>query len=178
MLMKNIRKTIAIFLVILLLLSMSGCFYTQKDVNAAYEKGYEAGYDDGYNAIKPLKSPSSGTILEGIEYVGESEITIKASAGESCVVCVKDAYGATKVAFFVKAGEKVTVGVPCQLLNVYFASGKTWYGYGSGLMFGDETSYSKDTTLLDFYHYDYEYTLYPVTDGNFTEAPSDESEFF
>ena len=74
--------------------------------------------------------------------------------------------------------ETVTVGVPADELYIYFASGTKWYGYGKGLMFGEDTSYSKDDELVDFSEYTWEYTLYPVNDGNFSETPSNENEFF
>lgn len=121
--------------------------------------------------------PASRTILSGNEYYG-SEITVTASGDYSYVVSLKNSQGTHRLSFFVRAGETVTIGVPAEYLYVYFASGTTWYGYGEGLMFGEYTSYSKDDDLLDFAQYTYQYTLYPVYDGNFSETPSDENEFF
>lgn len=127
--------------------------------------------------LKPIAKPTSGTILRGREGTS-SEITIKASGGSSCVVVLKDAFDYVHMAFFVRAGETVTVGVPAKILYAYFASGDTWYGYGEGKMFGSNTQYSKDDEMLLFSEYTYTYTLYPVTDGNFSEIPCDENEFF
>lgn len=197
------RKVFCIFLTIITLLS--ACGYSQDDLDAAHEKGYQSGckdgydegytvgydegFDAGYNAghkdgfregyseLKPVSKPLSGTILAGKEYSG-SEITITADWGSSCVVSLKNKYGTNRVTFFVRAGETVTVGVPSEYLYVYFATGTTWYGYGEGKMFGDDTAYSRDDTLLDFVNYSYEYTLKPVYGGNFTDDPIDEDEFF
>lgn len=119
--------------------------------------------------------PESGYILQGRERYGESEITVTASSSESCVVKLKNRAGNTVLSFFVRAGETVTVGVPSQYLYVYFASGKTWYGEND--LFGEFTSYSKDSTICNFEDYTMTYTLYPVTNGNFSETPIDEEEF-
>jgi hypothetical protein len=45
-------------------------------------------------------------------------------------------------------------------------------------MFGAQTSYSKDDVLKDFEYYAWSYKLYPVTNGNFSETPIDEDEYF
>lgn len=124
-----------------------------------------------------VSEPISGTILYGKEYP-DSEITVTADSSSSYVVSLKDINENILLSFYVRAGETVTVGVPSQGLYVYFASGTTWYGYGKGLMFGENTIYSKDDELLDFTEYTWEYTLYPVYDGNFSETPSNESDFF
>lgn len=121
--------------------------------------------------------PQSGELLLG-SFSRESEITITTTSYEDCVVMLKNAKGVTKLAFYVRAGDTVTVGVPAGYFYVYFASGEDWYGYGEGLMFGDRTSYSMDDELLDFTNYTWTYTLRPVTDGNFSETPIDEDEFF
>lgn len=124
-----------------------------------------------------VAEPISGTILSGKEY-DESQITITADGDSSYVVSLKTSSGAERLSFYVRAGETVTIGVPAEHLYVYFASGTSWYGYGKGLMFGEDTAYSKDDDMLNFAEYTWEYTLYPVYDGNFSETPSDETEFF
>lgn len=157
-----------------------------------YDVGYEDGHDDGYNTgrynrimanvsknqnRKILADPASGTIVSGKAYSG-STLTIKSDTESSCVVCLKTASGEERVAFFIRAGDSVTVNVPAEKLYAYFAYGSFWYGYGEGLMFGDETAYSRDDEILDFTKYVYTYTLYPTYNGNYTETPSDEDEFF
>lgn len=125
-----------------------------------------------------VREPTSGTILYGEPvYNGSegSEITITTSSEEACMVKLKTAGGTTRLSFYVRAGDTVTVGVPREYLYVYFASGDTWYG--TTKLFGEYTSYSKDNELRDFINHTWEYTLYPVTNGNFSETPIDASEF-
>lgn len=126
----------------------------------------------------PTAKPYSGKVLSGKEYYNESEITITADNSSDYVVSLKSRSGTERVCFYVRAGDTVTVGVPAEHLYVYFASGNIWYGYGKGLMFGKNTIYSKDDELLDFTEYTWEYELYPVTYGNFSETPSNADEFF
>lgn len=125
--------------------------------------------------LTPVTELRSGQILSGIEPYDASEITITASGGSSCVVKLKTSSGVERMSFYVRAGDTVTVGVPCEYLYVYFASGDTWYG--TTHLFGEDTSYSMDDTICNFYDYNWEYTLYPVTSGNFEQTPIDENEF-
>ncbi len=177
---ENMKKIYVVLLAILAAALVVSCG-RKEGYDEGYKEGYEAGYDEGYNdgysAPKAVTKPASGTILSGMEYSG-SEITVTADSTYDYVVSLKDASDKTYLSFFVKAGDTVTVGVPSKRLYVYFASGKQWYGYGKGLMFGKYTSYTKDDDILDFTEYSWEYTLYPVTNGNFSETPSNENEFF
>lgn len=127
------------------------------------------------NELEPVTEPRSGYILSGAENYYGSEITIKAHSSESCVVKLKTSGGTTRLSFYVRAGDTVTVGVPAEQLNVYFASGDTWYGEND--LFGEYTSYYKDSSICDFTNYTWEYTLYPVSNGNFSQTPIDEDEF-
>jgi len=122
----------------------------------------------------PVSEPTSGTILSGYRVTDGSELTISTS-NHSCVVKLKDSAGVTKMSFYVRKNTKITMTVPSEYMYVYFASGETWYGYNH--LFGEDTSYSKDDDLLDFNNYTFEYTLYPVTNGNFTETIISENEF-
>lgn len=152
----------------------------EQDSSSSYEEirdKYLPGTPDSVPPLSPVPEPVSGTILSGWEY-GDSSITVTADSSSSYVVSLKTSSGVERVTFYIRAGETVTIGVPAEYLYVYFASGTTWYGYGDGLMFGDYTAYSKDDDLLDFTQYTWEYTLYPVYDGNFSETPSDAQEFF
>lgn len=125
--------------------------------------------------LTPLTEPSSGTILMGIEAINESEITVTAPYTDSCVVKLKTSDGVTRVAFYVRAGETATIGVPCEYLYVLFASGDTWYGMNH--YFGDYTHYSMDDEIQDFKNYTWEYTLVPANDGNFEQTPIDAETF-
>lgn len=174
-------KKVFVLLCALLAVMFSACGYSDADLAAArsegFDAGYKAGYSAGLSAPRQLSRPASGTILSGSEYSG-SEITIIADSSYDYVVSLKDSSGREYVSFFVRSGDTVTVGVPANYLFVYFASGKEWYGYGKGLMFGEDTEYTKDDEVLDFTQYTYEYTLYPVNNGNFSETPSNEDDFF
>ena len=119
--------------------------------------------------------PRSGEILSGSKYIDASEITVTASKNADCVVKLKTSKGVTRISFYVRAGETVTVGVPAEYLYVYFASGDTWYGKSK--LFGENTYYSKDEELLDFKRYSWEYTLTSIYGGNFDETRIDADEF-
>lgn len=125
--------------------------------------------------LAAVQEPRSGTVLLGSEDLNGSELTITASGGSSCVVKLKTASGTTRLSFYVRAGDTITVGVPAEYLYVYFASGDTWYGEKH--LFGKNTSYGMDDELLDFTQYTWEYTLYPVSNGNFSETPIDPEDF-
>ena len=161
--------------------NLSANNYTKADLEAAqkkgYDQGYKKGYAEGYAALKPVDRPRSGTILSGKETIG-SQITVKCSTTRDYVVQLKTFSGLDCVSFYVRAGETVTIDVPKAYLFVYFASGTEWYGYGPGLMFGEDTVYSKDDEAIPFTDGHWEYTLYPVSHGNFTETPSNETDFF
>lgn len=162
-------KKYLVLLCMVLALALAICVYSYSKVVA------DQNSDD--SSPKTVAKPRSGTILSGKEYSG-SEITVKADSSSDCVVSLKDRYGTVFLAFYVRAGDTVTVGVPDKVLYVYFASGKKWYGYGKGLMFGKNTAYSKDDEPCDFTEYSWTYTLQPVSNGNFSEKPCSENEFF
>jgi curved DNA-binding protein CbpA len=122
----------------------------------------------------PEDEPYNGRILSGYER-GKSSITVITNPKSACVVKLKTIGGEEILSFYVKAGSRATVNVPSQKMYVYFASGKTWYG--SKYLFGDDTYYSMDETICDFSNYTYEYTLYEVYDGNFSEKPISADEF-
>lgn len=125
--------------------------------------------------LTPIDEPQSGAILMGAENYYGSTITIRASGGESCVVKLKSPNGVTRISFYVRAGDTVTIGVPAEYLYAYFASGDTWYGVDQ--LFGERTSYSMDDQILNFVNYSWEYTLYPVSSGNFSQTPINANEF-
>lgn len=131
--------------------------------------------NDTDSNLTPVTEPRSGAILSGREVFDGSEITITASSGESCIVKLKTSSGIERLSFYVRAGDTVTVGVPTECLYVYFATGETWYGMTH--LFGEKTSYSMDDELCDFSEYTWEYTLYPVSHGNFSQTPIDEDNF-
>lgn len=189
-------KKVIVLLVMVIAVTMSSCSYIE-DVQAvfggSYEDGYEEGHDDGYDegyddgyddgydvgyyAPKKITRPSSGTILYGAE-TQQSYIRVTASDSRDYVVALKNSRGTTQVAFYVRSGDTVEIGVPANYLYVYFASGNDWYGYGEGLMFGEYTRWSMDEDLQDFTDGGWVYTLEKVEDGNFDDTSIDEDEFF
>lgn len=132
-------------------------------------------FEEKDSGLTPVTEPINGKILAGYEVSDGSEITVTASGSSSCVVKLKTTSGVSKIIFYVRAGETVTIGVPAEYLDVYFASGDTWYGMEH--LFGEDTYYSKDDSTCNFKEYTWEYTLYPVSDGNFTQTPIDADEF-
>lgn len=126
-------------------------------------------------AMQPLALPRSGEVFIGSDLYKGSEITIKSSSEKSCYIKLKNSYKMDVFSFFVRAGESVSVPVPEGHYYVYFSYGTDWYGTEE--LFGDETTYAKDDELLDFENSTWTYTLYPTSNGNFSETPIDEEEF-
>lgn len=122
----------------------------------------------------PMTTPKTGQVYIGANLACPSEITINASS-QSVYVKLKNSSGKDVFTFFARAFQTTTVPVPSGNYRVYFAQGNDWYG--PKYCFGDSTSYSKDSELLDFNHHSYSYTMYPVTNGNFKETPVSKSEF-
>lgn len=131
--------------------------------------------DESNNELTPIAEPMSGYVLTGKESYGGNTITITAPSSSSCVVKLKTRSGVERVCFYVRAGEKIRVGVPEEKLYVYFATGKTWYGLKN--LFGSATNYYMDDELIDFAKYSMTYTLTPVTNGNFSQTPIDKDDF-
>lgn len=127
------------------------------------------------DAMQPLALPESGQVFLGRDMNYVSQLSVTAAALQSSYVKLKGTSGEDVFSFFVRAGETVTVDVPGGYFYVYFAYGTDWYG--TEYLFGPNTTYSKDDELTDFENYTWEYTLTPVTDGNFSETPIDADEF-
>lgn len=175
LIINRISKIAVIFVVILIVVaSVFKSLNSNIEDNSLLSNETVTSYRDTY-VLQPVEKPLSGTVLSGNKYYNQSEITITTSESESCVVKLKSTSGATRISFFVRAGETVTVGVPSEELIVYFAIGENWYGQEN--LFGSETSYSKDAGICDFANNTYSYKLYPVSYGNFRETPIDEDEF-
>ena len=119
-----------------------------------------------YRLMQPL--PENGEILYGgdLSYDSYSIMTVHAPTTADCVVKLKTLTGKTVFAFFVLAGESVDMYCPTGSFVPYFAFGTEWYGYDN--LFGD-TMYGQKDTLQHFDELSgWEYTLYPVQDGNLT----------
>ena len=124
--------------------------------------------------MEPMQLPQTGTVYLGNGLSRGSEITINAS-DQSAYIKLKNASRNDVFAFFVRANTTTTVEVPAGEYYVYFACGDKWFG--TKYYFGSETSYFKDSQLIDFSQYTITYTLYKVTYGNFSETPVSEDEF-
>lgn len=123
----------------------------------------------------PKSLPSNGEVFIGNNLNRVSTLTINSSSSQSYYIKLKNTSGETVFSFFVRAGRTAVVDVPEGDYQVFFSCGKNWYG--TEYLFGDETAYSKDKSVLDFSKYTWEYTLYPVTNGNFTETVISADEF-
>lgn len=93
-----------------------------------------------------------------------SKITVHAPYDQNVFVKLKrSSTGVTLYQFFVQADSTAIIDIPRAVYNVCFAFGDNWYGVDS--LFGDETVCSIDRDI-NFRRADYEYTLYPIADGN------------
>lgn len=139
----------------------------------SYANGHDAGYKDGYrmgqeDALNshPLSLPSNGTILyqSSATTISDSSIIVHAPTTSNCVVKLKSVFsGSTVFAFFVRANNTVELPCPSGTFDVCFAYGTDWYGYDS--LFGSKTKCEKDGNI-SFTSAGWEYTLYPVSNGN------------
>ena len=84
------------------------------------------------------------------------------------------------IAFYLKAGQTVSIDVPIGVYKLYYATGSTFFD--TKLLFGSSTRCFDSDDLLKFYA-DSEYyqghtiTLKPVSYGNFDTDPINKSEF-
>lgn len=126
--------------------------------------------------LTPQDRPLSGTINSAgiFNTQDNSEITIHTSS-KDCVVRLKTPEGIVVSTFYVRSNDTVTISVPPKELYVYFAQGDQWYGWR--YLFGEDTIYSMDSNPVDFSSYTIEYTLYGVTNGNFSMDYIDPEDF-
>lgn len=168
----NFKITLGVIILFFIFLNSIGVFDGEETTTTSSSSNSSYNYEE---TLPKVAEPVSGTILSGYEYNNGSEITITASGSSSCVVKLKTSSGVTRLSFYVRSGDTVTVGVPAEYLYVYFAAGEDWYG--TKHLFGKNTSYSKDKNLCDFTEYTWEYTLRPVTNGNFSQTTVSADEF-
>lgn len=142
-----------------------------------HEIGHNEGYYDGLDAPRPSDRPESGHVFIANYSYGDSEITVNNNSSVDYVISLKDMSGNLEISFYVRSGESTTIPVQEKRLEIYFACGPTWYGYGKDLMFGDLTTYSKGEESMNFDGYTWTYTL-ESANGNTENIPSDEYDFF
>ena len=172
--MSNRRNAVLLFVLIIAAMMLLSIALNNENPTSKPKTYKTETYKDDPK-LTAVAEPSSGTVLSGQKFK-ESQITVTAPSNAGCVVKLKTIDGDTRLMFYVRAGQTVTVGVPAEYLYVYFACGSTWYGKQD--LFGAYTSYSKDDKVQDFMHYTWTYTLKPVTNGNFSETPVTKEEFF
>lgn len=118
----------------------------------------------------PINGGSIPTEFNWMHEDLQANIIIHAPVSEHVFVKLKRATtGVTLYQFFVRAGETADVEIPVATYNVCFAFGKEWYGIDN--LFGEETTCSVDKGIRFTRTSGYEYTLYPVADGNLNLEP-------
>lgn len=127
------------------------------------------------NELPYVLMPLSGEILSGSEVEDGSELTVKAGSTSSCVIKLKTLTGVERLSFFVRAGDTVTIRVPAERLQLYYASGDNWYGKSK--LFGEDTFYSKEEEILDFTQYTYEFEFSPSFGGYSDDKEIDPDDF-
>ncbi len=96
-----------------------------------------------------------------------SSICVHAPSTSNCFVIIKrSSTGKILDRFFVRAGETVDTYCPNGTLDIYFTFGDDWYG--PDYLFGEDTRCQVDREIEFSQTLYYEYTLYPVSDGNLT----------
>lgn len=136
-------------------------------VDSAHSSGQDE-LADG-TEIAPLSLPQNGRHYPTYDFTNStfSSICVHAPTNLNCFVIVKRA-GKDIILdrFFVRANQTVDTFLSVGELDVFFAFGDEWYGEDH--LFGDDTSCQVDRGLDVSDAYGYEYTLYPVKDGNLT----------
>lgn len=170
------KKALCVLPAIIVILIVIGVVFSELDTEPETTLASDpAAVEMSDPAAVEMPEPATGEIIEGTEVYGGSVITVIASDDSSCLVKLKDSSGATRLGFYVRAGETADVGTPAEDLYVYFASGETWYGEDE--LFGEGTYYSMDDEICKFAEYTFEYTLTESLDGNFAQTPINEDEF-
>lgn len=109
-----------------------------------------------------------------LEYLGESESSLSSRELKSDA----EAPYESDLAFYVKAGEKVTKKIPVGIYKLYYATGTVFYGKDD--LFGDESRCYSADELLDFYtdenKYYIQYTIkfFRPSDTYYSDVPYEE----
>lgn len=137
--------------------------------NAVFSGNDSSAQTTDHESPVPLSLPRNGRHYPTYDFSNStfSSICVHAPTTSNCFVIVKRA-GKDIILdrFFVRANETVDTFLPVGELDVFFAFGDDWYG--TDLLFGDSTTCQVDRDLDISDAYGYEYTLYPVVDGNLT----------
>ena len=119
-----------------------------------------------YNCVCPLtiRAPDDTNYYIYLEYIGKPSQT-----AENRMKAKKTTGSEQDMAFYVGAGMSSTVYVPIGNYNMYYATGKLFYGPKD--LFGKNTRYYRAESVFDFYatfksYMGHTVTLYAVSGGN------------
>ena len=87
---------------------------------------------------------------------------------------------ATKIKFYIRGGESIELNLPLGIYEIYYATGKTWYG--EEYLFGKDTVYHKCEGTFAFTESEEDYNgwiieLLPVENGDLATDIIDQSQF-
>ena len=95
------------------------------------------------------RRPENGAVFAKGNQSSTAPLKIISPAGADCYYVLKPtSSNKTAVRFYGRAGETVSISVPTGKYELYYASGKTWYGRIN--LFGSDTVYRKCDEVLSF----------------------------
>ena len=129
--------------------------------------------------ILPKDTPENGEVLFSNKKRSLCQIVIN-NESTDCFVKLKDEDDNDVIGFFVRADQTAEVSVPTGSYYAYFAFGDKWYG--TKYLFGKNTKCSMDEEIRDYWASSKQYgirtyTLYKVSNGNFTPKEIDIFDF-
>lgn len=139
--------------------------------------------DSEFTDVPPvLAKPTHGAVKwYGPPQASVVPFEIKTSSGSSYFVKFVDiTTGANVLGIFVDGGRNLSTSVPQGRYLLKYASGHRWYGYED--YFGNDTAYSKASSIFDFRADEekasgYSITLYKVKNGNMRSSMITKAEF-
>lgn len=188
------KKILAFFLVSSLVFSIPAAKAEESGTQrylAGYQDGYAAGFKAGFeNAmgqltnqataptvlqtetpeLKEKTAPANGRVIYSPDEDMVAPLTIHTTGDDYyCFVLTKVGSSKRYMAVFGHGGETVDVNVPIGCYQIFYATGKIWYGLDN--LFGPDTQYYHCDGFFAFRdEYDtykgWELSLYPVTNGN------------
>lgn len=152
------------------------CTYTS-NIYGHMEKGLRK-WDGTAKVVVSLKPVDieNGKIIKKPADSRNSYIVVTGSKDYSTFFYMKSkTKAANDMSFLVKQGKEATVYVPCDTYTMYRANGTTWYG--SKILFGPLTFYSKDEEEYEFTSSTYWTLQLGVENGNLSSDDIDSSDF-
>ena len=114
--------------------------------------------------LTPVSEPPSGYVFSGMfwgDCIAPLEIETRGTDGYYFKFVLLESYDEdfkrteehikveTKAAFYIRGGDTIEFDIPLGKYEVYYATGKTWYG--EEYLFGSKTVYNKIGQQLSFY---------------------------